>query len=334
MPYKKLTAAITAIGGYVPDSRLTNKDLEALVDTTDEWIVQRTGMKERRVLKDPEKATSDLAIEAINQVLHKKNLAPKDIECIICCTMTPDMQLTVTAAYIAWKLGAENAWGYDLTAACCGFLYGLTTAATYIESGRYKKIIVVGVDNMTAFVDYKDRNTCILFGDGGAAVLVEPDTEGLGVIDSKFHTNGAGRELMHQKAGGSLKPATHATVEAREHFAYMDGKAVFKYAVHCMSESVSAIMDRNNLKAEDVAWVVPHQANLRIIEAVAKETNFPTEKIMLNLQKYGNTIAGTIPLCLWDWEPRLKKGDNIILVSFGGGFTWGATLLKWAYDPE
>jgi 3-oxoacyl-[acyl-carrier-protein] synthase III len=334
MPYQKLTAAITAIGGYVPDCRLTNQDLEALVDTTDEWIVQRTGIKERRVLRDPEKATSDLAIEAINQILHKKNLDPKEIECIICCTMTPDMQLTVTAAYIAWKLGADNAWGYDFTAACCGFLYGLDTAASYIESGRYKKIIVVGVDNMTAFVDYHDRNTCILFGDGGAAVLVEPNTEGLGVIDSKFGSNGYGRQLMHQKAGGSLKPATHETVEAREHFAYMDGKAVFKYAVHCMSESASTIMHRNGLTEQDIAWMVPHQANLRIIEAVAKETGVSMEKVMRNLEKYGNTIAGTIPLCLWDWEPQLKKGDNLILVSFGGGFTWGATLLKWSYDPE
>jgi 3-oxoacyl-[acyl-carrier-protein] synthase III len=333
MSEPKLSAAITAIGGYVPEYRLTNQELEQSVATSDEWIVTRTGIKERRILKDPEKATSDLAIEAISEVLRKKNLDPKEIECIICCTMTPDMQLTVTAAYIAWKLGAENAWGYDFTAACCGFLYGLTTAASYVESGRYKKIIVVGVDNMSAFVDYQDRNTCVLFGDGGAAVLVEPNTEGFGVIDSKFGSNGYGRQLMHQKAGGSLKPATHDTVDAREHFAYMDGKAVFKYAVTCMSESVTTVMHRNNLTAGDIAWVVPHQANLRIIEAVAKETGMPMEKIMLNIEKFGNTIAGTIPLCLWEWEPRLKKGDNIILVSFGGGFTWGATLLKWAYDP-
>ena len=333
-PDPKNTAAITAIGGFVPEYRLTNKELETLVDTNDEWIVSRTGIKERRVLKGSEKATSDIAIEAINEVLRKKNLDPKEIECIICCTMTPDMQLTVTAAYIAWKIGADNAWGYDFTAACCGFLYGLTTAASYIESGRYKKVIVIGADNMTAFVDYKDRNTCVLFGDGGAAVLVEPNEEGSGVLDSSFGSNGYGRQLMHQKAGGSLKPATHATVDAREHFAFMDGKAVFKYAVTCMTESVLTVMKRNNLTADDIAWVVPHQANLRIIEAVAKEINIPLDKVMLNIERLGNTIAGTIPLCLWEWEPKLKKGDNIILVSFGGGFTWGATWLKWAYDPE
>ena len=333
-PDPKNTAAITAIGGFVPEYRLTNKELETLVDTNDEWIVTRTGIKERRVLKGSEKATSDIAIEAINEVLRKKNLDPKEIECIICCTMTPDMQLTVTAAYIAWKIGADNAWGYDFTAACCGFLYGLTTAASYIESGRYKKVIVIGADNMTAFVDYKDRNTCVLFGDGGAAVLVEPNEEGSGVLDSSFGSNGYGRQLMHQKAGGSLKPATHATVDAREHFAFMDGKAVFKYAVTCMTESVLTVMKRNNLTTDDIAWVVPHQANLRIIEAVAKEINIPLDKVMLNIERLGNTIAGTIPLCLWEWEPKLKKGDNIILVSFGGGFTWGATWLKWAYDPE
>ena len=333
-PDPKNTAAITAIGGFVPEYRLTNKELETLVDTNDEWIVTRTGIKERRVLKGSEKATSDIAIEAIKEVLRKKNLDPKEIECIICCTMTPDMQLTVTAAYIAWKIGADNAWGYDFTAACCGFLYGLTTAASYIESGRYKKVIVIGADNMTAFVDYKDRNTCVLFGDGGAAVLVEPNEEGSGVLDSSFGSNGYGRQLMHQKAGGSLKPATHATVDAREHFAFMDGKAVFKYAVTCMTESVLTVMKRNNLTADDIAWVVPHQANLRIIEAVAKEINIPLDKVMLNIERLGNTIAGTIPLCLWEWEPKLKKGDNIILVSFGGGFTWGATWLKWAYDPE
>lgn len=331
-PKPDVTAAITAVGGFVPDCRITNADLEKMVSTSDEWIVTRTGIRERRVLRDPEKATSDLCIEAINEILWKKKLDPKDIECIICCTMTPDMQLTVTAAYIAWKIGAVNAWGYDFTAACCGFLYGLTTAASYIETGRHKKVIVVGADNMTAFVDYQDRNTCVLFGDGGAAVLVEPNEEGFGVLDSTFGSNGFGRQLMHQKAGGSLKPATHATVDAREHYAYMDGKAVFKYAVNCMSESVLTIMQRNSLTADDIAWVVPHQANLRIIEAVANEVKIPIEKVMLNIEKYGNTIAGTLPLCLWDWEPRLKKGDNIILVSFGGGFTWGATWLKWAYD--
>jgi 3-oxoacyl-[acyl-carrier-protein] synthase-3 len=329
-----MNATITAVGGFVPDCRLTNYDLEKIVDTTDEWIVTRTGIRERRVLKDPGKATSDLCVEAINEILEKKNLHPQEIECIICCTMTPDMQLTVTAAYIAWQIGAVNAWGYDFTAACSGFLYGLTTAASYIETGRHKKIIVVGADNMTAFVDYKDRNTCVLFGDGAGAVLIEPTKEELGVMDSTFGSNGFGRQLMHQKAGGSLKPATHATVNAREHFAYMDGKAVFKYAVNCMSESILTIMRRNNLTPDDIAWVVPHQANLRIIEAVARQVEIPIEKVMLNIENYGNTIAGTLPLCLWDWESKLKKGDNIILVSFGGGFTWGATWLKWAYNTK
>jgi 3-oxoacyl-[acyl-carrier-protein] synthase-3 len=331
-PNPAISAAITAVGGFVPEYTLTNKELETIVNTTDEWIVTRTGIRERRILKEPGKATSDMCVEAINEILQKKDLDPKEIECIICCTMTPDMQLTVTAAYIAWKIGAENAWGYDFTAACCGFLYGLTTAASYIETGRCKKIIVVGADNMTAFVDYKDRNSCVLFGDGGAAALVEPNYESLGVIDSSFGSDGSGRQLMHQKAGGSLNPASHRTIQAREHYAYMDGKAVFKNAIHCMSESIKTVMCRNNLHPDDIAWVVPHQANLRIIEAVAREVQIPMEKIMMNIEKFGNTIAGTLPLCLWEWEPHLKKGDNIILVSFGGGFTWGATWLKWAYN--
>ncbi len=325
-------AVITAIGGFVPEYRLTNKELEVLVDTTDEWIRTRTGIEERRILKEEGKATSDLAICAITELLQKKGIDPLDIDCIICGTMTPDMPLTVTGAYIAWKLGANNAWGYDLTAACCGFLYGLTTAATYVESGRFKKVIVVGSDNMSPYVDYTDRGTCILFGDGAAAALVEPGEKGYGVMDSIFRSNGFGRQLMHMKAGGSLKPASHETINAREHYAFMDGKAVYKYAVNGMVEVCEEIMKRNNLTIDDVAWVVPHQANLRIIEAVADHMSLPCEKLMLNIQHYGNTIAGTIPLCLWDYESRLKKGDNIILVSFGGGFTWGASWIKWAYD--
>ena len=332
-PNHTINAAITCMGGYVPEYRLTNKELEGLVDTNDEWIRSRTGIGERRILKDPTKATSDLAIAAINEILAKKNLDPKEIECIICSTMTPDMQLTVTGAYIAWKIGAVNAWGYDFTAACCGFIYGLTTAATYIESGRFKKIIVVGADNMSPFIDYQDRNTCILFGDGGAAALVEPcEDSSVGIMDSYFRSNGFGRQLMHQKAGGSLSPASHETVDRREHYAFMDGKAVYKHAVSGMSESIINVMKANNLTNDDIAWVVPHQANLRIIEAVAQTVGMPMEKVMVNIERLGNTIAGTIPLCLWEWEPRLKKGDNIILVSFGGGFTWGATLVKWAYD--
>ena len=334
-PSHTSNAAISCMGGFVPEDKITNKELEVLVQTSDEWIRTRTGIGERRVLKDKSKATSDLAIWAINEIIAKKNLDPKEIDCVICSTMTPDMQLSVTGAYIATQIGAENAWGYDFTAACCGFIYGLTTAATYIESGRFKKIIVVGVDNMTRFVDYTDRNTCILFGDGAGAALVEAsDDQSLGIMDSVFRSNGFGRSLMHQKAGGSLNPATHETVDKREHYAFMDGKAVYKYAVAGMSETILAVMQQNNLTADDIAWVVPHQANLRIIEVVAQNTGMPLSKIMLNIEKFGNTIAATIPLCLWEWEPRLKKGDNIILVSFGGGFTWGATLLKWGYDGD
>ncbi len=329
-----MSAAITCVGGFVPEDKLTNFELEKMVNTTDEWIKSRTGIEERRILKGEGKATSDLAIAAVQEILQKKNLDPQEIECIICATMTPDMMFTVTAAYIAYKIGATEAWGYDLTAACSGFVYGLTTAAAYIESGRYKKVIVIGVDKMSPFIDYTDRGTCILFGDGGAAALVEPGEEGYGILDSIFKSDGFGRQLMHMKAGGSLKPASLETVKAREHFAYMEGKAVYKYAVTGMADVCGAIMKRNNLIADDVKWMVPHQANLRIIEAAAEYIGLPYEKIMLNIQRFGNTIAGTIPLCLWEWEKELKKGDNIILVTFGGGFTWGATWIKWAYDTE
>lgn len=328
-------AAITCMGGYVPEYRLTNSELETLVDTNDEWIQTRTGIIERRILKDKDKATSDMAIAAINEILQKKNLDPKEIDCIICSTMTPDMQLTVTGAYIAWKIGADNAWGYDFTAACCGFLYGVTTAASYIESKRFKKIIVVGVDNMSKFVDYQDRNTCILFGDGAAAALIEPaEDDEYGIMNQSFHSNGAGRELMHMKAGGSLKPACHETVDAREHYAFMNGRAVFKYAVNGMVTAGQKVLDDAGLTSEQIDWVVPHQANLRIIENVVSMLDVPMEKVMVNIKELGNTIAATIPLCLWQWEDKLKKGDNILLVSFGGGFTWGASYIKWAYGEE
>lgn len=330
-----MRAAITCMGGYVPEYRLTNSELETLVDTNDEWIQTRTGIIERRILKDKDKATSDMAIAAINEILQKKNLDPKEIDCIICSTMTPDMQLTVTGAYIAWKIGAENAWGYDFTAACCGFLYGVTTAASYIESKRFKKIIVVGVDNMSKFVDYQDRNTCILFGDGAAAALIEPtEDDEYGIMNQSFHSNGAGRELMHMKAGGSLKPACHETVDAREHYAFMNGRAVFKYAVNGMVTAGQNVLNDAGLTAEQIDWVVPHQANLRIIENVVSMLNVPMEKVMINIKELGNTIAATIPLCLWQWEDKLKKGDNILLVSFGGGFTWGASYIKWAYGEK
>jgi len=330
----KLTAAITAVGGYVPEYRLTNKELERMVDTNDEWIRSRTGIEERRILKEPGKATSDLAIPAVEEIIRKKNLDPKEIDCIICATVTPDMIFPATANIIADKVGATNAWSYDMSAACSGFLYALSTGAAYIESGRYKKVIVIGADKMSAIIDYTDRATCIIFGDGAGAVLLEANTEGYGMRDCILKSDGSGREFLHLKAGGSLKPATVETVTAREHFVYQEGKSVFKFAVVGMADISAQIMERNNLTADDIAWLVPHQANLRIIDATAGRMNLPKEKVMINIQKYGNTTAGTLPLCLWDWEKQLHKGDNLILAAFGGGFTWGSAWIKWAYDAE
>ncbi|HWB24787.1 MAG TPA: beta-ketoacyl-ACP synthase III [Chitinophagaceae bacterium] len=327
----KTTAAITAIGGYVPEYRLTNKELETMVDTNDEWIRSRTGIEERRILKGEGKGSSDMAVPAIEEILRKKNLDPKEIDCIICATVTPDMVFPATANIIADKIGAVNAWGFDMSAACSGFLYALTTGATFIESGRYKKVIVVGVDKMSSIIDYTDRNTCILFGDGAGAVLLEPNTEGYGLLDSILKSDGSGREFLHMKAGGSLKPASIETVTAREHYAYQEGKTVFKFAVVGMADVSAEIMERNHLTADDIAWLVPHQANLRIIDATAKRMGLSTEKVMINITRFGNTTAATIPLCLWEWESQLKKGDNLILAAFGGGFTWGATWVKWAY---
>lgn len=305
-----------------------------MVETNDEWIRTRTGIEERRILKDPGKASSDIAVPAVQEILRKKNLDPKEIDCIICATVTPDMVFPSTANIIADKIGAVNAWGYDLSAACSGFLFALSTGASYIETGRYKKVIVVGVDKMSAIIDYTDRATCIIFGDGGGAVLLEPTSEDYGLMDSILKSDGKGREFLHMKAGGSLKPASIETVTAREHYIYQEGKTVFKFAVVGMAEVSAQIMQRNNLTADDIAWLVPHQANLRIIDATANRMNLPHEKVMINIQKYGNTTAGTLPLCLWDWEKQLKKGDNLILAAFGGGFTWGAAWVKWAYDSE
>ncbi len=328
----RITAAITAVGGYVPEYRLTNKELEQMVDTNDEWIRTRTGVEERRILKEEGKACSDLAVPAIQEILRKKNLDPKEIDCIICATVTPDMVFPATANIIAEKVGATNAWSFDLGAACSGFLYALSTGAAIIQAGQYKKVIVVGADKMSAIVDYTDRATCILFGDGGAAVLLEPNTEGYGVLDTILRSDGKGREFLHMKAGGSLKPASVETVTAKEHYIYQEGKAVFKFAVVGMADVSAEIMERNNLSANDVAWLVPHQANLRIIDATANRMGLSTDKVMINIQKYGNTTAATIPLCLWEWEKRLHKGENIILAAFGGGFTWGSIWVKWAYD--
>jgi 3-oxoacyl-[acyl-carrier-protein] synthase-3 len=327
----KITAAITAVGGYVPEDKLTNADLEKIVDTNDEWIRTRTGISERRILKGEGKGSSDMAVPAIQEILKKKNLAPTDIDCIICATVTPDMVFPATANIIAHKLGATNAWGFDLNAACSGFLYALTTGASFIESGRYQKVIVVGADKMSAIVDYTDRNTCVLFGDASAAVLLEPSTDENGILDSILKSDGSGRDFLHMKAGGSIKPASVETVMAKEHFAYQEGKTVFKFAVKGMADVSAELLEKNNLTGEDIAWLVPHQANLRIIDATAERMGLSKDKVMINIQKYGNTTAATIPLCLWEWESQLKKGDNIVLAAFGGGFTWGATWVKWAY---
>ena len=329
----KINAAITAVNGYVPEKRLTNADLEKLVDTSDEWIRTRTGIIERRILEDG-KATSDIAVEAINGLLKKRGISAEEIDIIICCTVTADLIFPATANIISDKVGAKNAWGFDLAAACSGFLYGLETGSKFIETGKYKKVIVVGADKMSAIIDYQDRNTCIIFGDGGGAVLLEPNEEGMGIQDAILKSDGAGREFLHQKAGGSLKPPTHETIDAREHYVYQEGKTVFKFAVTNMADVSAKIMEKNNLQSEDVDWLVAHQANKRIIDATRERMGLPEDKVMMNIERYGNTTNGTLPLLLWEYENRLKKGDNLVLATFGGGFTWGAMYLKWAYNPQ
>jgi 3-oxoacyl-[acyl-carrier-protein] synthase III len=326
-----MKAAITCVGGYVPETKLTNFDLEKMVDTNDEWIRTRTGISERRILREPGKASSDMAVKAIEEILRKKNLDPLDIDCIICATVTPDMIFPATANIIGDKLGAKNAFGFDLGAACSGFLFALNTGAAFVESGKYKKVIVVGVDKMSSIIDYTDRATCIIFGDGAGAVLLEPNNEGNGVMDAILKSDGSGREYLHIKAGGSLKPASVESVMAKEHYAFQDGQPVFKFAVKGMADVSAELLEKNNLTGDDIAWLVPHQANLRIIDATANRAGIPKEKVMINIHKYGNTTAATIPLCLWEWESQLKKGDNLILAAFGGGFTWGAAWVKWAY---
>ncbi len=330
----KITAAITAVGGYVPPDKLTNEDLSKMVDTNDEWIIARTGIRERRILRGEGKATSDLGAPAVQDIINRKGIRPEEIECIICATVTPDMMFPATANLIAKKVGAVNAFGYDISAACCGFLFALSTGAAFIESGRYKKVIVVGADKMSAIVDYTDRTTCILFGDAGGAVLLEPTTDGTGLRDSILKSDGSGADYLRMVAGGSYKPASIETVTAKEHYIFQEGKTVFKYAVKGMADVSEEVLRRNNLTGDDVAWLVPHQANLRIIQATADRINLPMEKVMMNIERYGNTTAATIPLCLWDWEKGLKKGDNLVLAAFGGGFTWGATWLVWNYDSE
>ncbi len=330
----KIRAAITAVNGWVPDYVLNNKEIEKLVDTNDEWILSRTGIKERRILKDPGKGTSDIAVNAINGLLKKRGISADEIELIICATTTPDMQFPATANIISDKVGAKNAWGFDISAACSGFIYALSTASKFIETGQHKKVIVVGADKMSSIVDYTDRTTCVIFGDGGGAVLLEPNEEGNGIMDSILRSDGSGRIHLHQKAGGSVRPASHETVDNKEHFIYQEGQPVFKFAVVNMADVSAEILEKNNLTAEDISWLVPHQANKRIIDATARRMGLPDEKVVINIERYGNTTNGTIPLCLWEWEDKFKKGDNIILAAFGGGFTWGSIWVKWAYDSK
>ncbi len=330
----KLKAAITGVGAHVPEYILTNEELSQMVDTSDEWIMTRIGIKERRILKGEGKGTSDMAAKAVQQLLEKTGTSPDEIDLLICTTVTPDMVFPATANVISDKVGIKNAFSFDINAGCSGFLYGLTTGSQYIESGRYKKVVVVGADKMSAIVDYTDRATCPIFGDGAGAVLLEPTHEEEGIIDVTNFVDGSGRKHLHQKAGGSVKPPTHETIDAREHFIYQEGQAVFKFAVLRMADVSVDMMKRNNLSADDLDWLVPHQANLRIIDATARRMELPKEKVMINIHKYGNTTDATIPLLLNEWEPRLKKGDNLIIATFGAGFTWGAMYLKWAYNPK
>ncbi len=330
----KLYAAITAVGAYVPDFRLTNKLLESMVDTNDEWITTRTGIKERRILKDKDKGTSFLAIKAAQDLIRKKDLDPKEIDLVILGTATPDLPVASTGVYVATEIGAVNAFAYDMQAACSNFLFGMSTAASYIESGKYKKVLLIGADKMSSILDYTDRTTCIIFGDGAGAVLFEPNTEGLGMQDEHLRSDGTGRPFLKIEAGGSLLPASEETVRNKQHYVYQDGKSVFKFAVSNMAEVAAMIMERNNLSHDDVDWLVPHQANKRIIDATANRMGLDSDKVMINIQKYGNTTSATLPLLLDDYEKQLKKGDNLVFAAFGGGFTWGAIYLKWAYNSK
>jgi len=330
----KITAAITGITGFVPDYVLTNKELETMVDTNSEWIVSRTGIEERHILKGENQGPSDMAAPAVKELLKKTNTNSDEVDLLIFATVTSDMAFPAAANLTMYKAGITSGFGYDINAACSGFLYAVATASKFIETGQYKKVIVCGFDKMSSIVDYTDRTTCIIFGDGGGAIMLEPNTEGLGIQDSILESDGSGWKHLHQKAGGSANPPTYATIDAKQHFVFQEGKAVFKWAVSKMADVSKEIMDRNNLTPEDVSYLVPHQANLRIIEATRKRMGVDPEKVMINIQKYGNTTSGTIPLCLMEWESKLKKGDNLILAAFGGGFTWGSIYLKWAYDSK
>jgi 3-oxoacyl-[acyl-carrier-protein] synthase-3 len=328
----KLRATITGVGGYVPDYRLTNDELSQMVDTNDEWIMTRIGIKERRILKGKGKGTSDMGVEAVNELLKKTNTDPDEVDMVICPTVTPDMQFPATANIISDKAGIKNAFSFDLNAGCSGFLYGLSTGSKFVESGNYKKVIVVGADKMSSIVDYQDRATCPIFGDGAGAVLLEPTEQDYGVMDEILQVDGSGRKHLHQKAGGSVKPASHETVDARQHYIYQEGQQVFKAAVARMADVSVEMMKRNNIAPDELNWLVPHQANMRIIEATARRMGIKREQVMINIQRFGNTTAGTLPLCLWEWEEKLHKGDNLILATFGAGFTWGSIYVKWGYD--
>lgn len=327
-----IKAAITSIAGFLPDNIVTNADLEKIIDTSDEWITSRTGIKQRHLENNPERGTSDMCVEAVKLLCKKRGISPEEIDLLICGTVTPDLVFPSTSNLICAKIGAKNCWGFDLSAACSGFLYALSTGSQFIETGRYKKVVIVGADMMSRIIDYTDRTTCVIFGDGAGAVLLEPTTEDLGIIDFELHADGNGVEHLHMKAGGSLRPASHETVDNKMHFVYQEGQSVFKHAVYSMAEVSANIMKKNNLQAEDIQWLAAHQANKRIIDATANRMGIGAEKVMMNIENYGNTTAGTIPLLLWDYEKQLKKGDNIILSAFGGGYTWGAVYLKWAYD--
>jgi 3-oxoacyl-[acyl-carrier-protein] synthase III len=330
---ERIRAAITGINGWVPEYRLTNQELSRIVDTSDEWIMQRVGIKERRILKGEGLGSSDMGEQAVKGLLEKTNTKPEEVDLVICSTVTPDMIFPATANIISDKCGIRNAFSFDINAACSGFIVALQTAVSYVESGRYKKVIVVGADKMSSITDYTDRTTCPLFGDAAGAFLLEPTTDETGVMDHLFRTDGSGRKYLHMKAGGSVKPASHETVDAREHFVYQEGQSVFKFAVSHMADIAAEIMERNNLKPEDIAWLVPHQANLRIIDATGRRMGIDASKVMINIQNYGNTTSATIPLCIWEYEKKLRKGDILILAAFGGGFTWGAVYIKWSYDP-
>jgi|MGYP000703570581 3-oxoacyl-[acyl-carrier-protein] synthase-3 len=328
----RITAAITAVGKYLPDYVLTNKELETLVETNDDWITTRTGIKERRILKEPNQGTSYMAIRAAQDLLSKSKINPEDIDMVIVATATPDLPVASTAVYTATEIGATNAFAYDLQAACSSFLYGMSTAASYIESGRYKKVLLIGADKMSSIIDYSDRATCIIFGDGAGAVLFEPNSDGLGLQDEYLRSDGSGREFLKIEAGGSILPPSESTLKNGQHFVHQEGKTVFKFAVSNMADVAEKMLVRNNLSNDDINWLVPHQANKRIIEATAKRVNLDSSKVMMNIHKYGNTTSATLPLLLADYENQLKKGDNLIFAAFGGGFTWGAIYLKWAYN--